>query len=457
MRLTRSRRVDASRTGSPRRHNGHEPDRRIRRRRLASVIGGGMLAALAVTVTGHGDAGAVRRRRRGRPVADLRLSTITQAGIGVMAFGLRNLDGRPDHRAVPDAPPGPDRLVLRPAGLHGRTSPASRVDVYYEDDVGEGYPGVDCLSDIEDAVDPDPAAPHYPAIGAAYLPDGITFQDFLTGFEDQTILTPSVPGIGGEIGGVCIPSFCYLHWHRGSLVVSVLVAGGSGDITREKTEAMLTAMVPGRRRQPQGLAGHGVRRDPGSTTTVAAPTTAATPTTGRRVPDHVAGLPSAARRRRPRRSRPERSLEPISRGLASVAGPALRQPAMPRRRRSASAHRRRQPVYAGPVSVGVAPAAARRRADQKSEVDSSARVATAAVDPVVEPPGRLFRSAPQRAAERHPGAARLGDAGALAHDRVGPVDEHRHDRGAGAPGEVGGAASERSAPSRPASAHPRDR
>ena len=43
---------------------------------------------------------------------------------------------------------------------------------------------------------------------------------------------------------MCIQAFCYLHWHRGSLVVSLLVAGGSGDITREKSEAMLTAMVP---------------------------------------------------------------------------------------------------------------------------------------------------------------------------------------------------------------------
>ena len=211
-------------------------------RRLTSMIGVGMLAALAVTGTGTATPGSSVHAAGAvpSPISDL---DVTQAGIGVLAFGLRNLEVDPITEPCPVLRQDQVGWYFAQQGFTANFAEFG-VDVYYEDEVGEGYPGVDCLSRIEDAVDPDPAAPHYPGIGAAYLPDGTTFQDFLSGFEDQTILTPSVPGVAGEIGGVCIQAFCYLHWHRGSLVVSLLVAGGSGDITREKSEAMLTAMVP---------------------------------------------------------------------------------------------------------------------------------------------------------------------------------------------------------------------
>ncbi len=58
------------------------------------------------------------------------------------------------------------------------------------------------------------------------------------------------------------------------------------------------------------------------------------------------------------------SREAVSRGRASGASGGVRQPAMPRLRCSVRSHWRRQPVYSGPSSVGVVPAAARRRAVQ---------------------------------------------------------------------------------------------
>lgn len=212
------------------------------RRRLVSVIGAGLLTALAVTATTAATltspvdaAGAVP--------SSITDSDIAQAGMGVMAFGLRNIAVDPITEPCPML--SQDRIAWHFAQqAYTPNFTGFAVDVYYDDEVGEGYPGVDCISQIEDAITPDPVAPHYPAVGAAYLPDGVTFADFLTTFEDQAILTPSVPGIAGQVGGVCISSFCYLHWNRGTLVVSVLVAGGSGDITQAKTEAMLTAMVP---------------------------------------------------------------------------------------------------------------------------------------------------------------------------------------------------------------------
>jgi hypothetical protein len=254
-----------------------------RPRRCLAVIGGALTAVIAVsavTATLADDASAAGASPS--PITD---ADIAQAGIGVMAFGLRNLGVEPITEACP---------VLTQDQLgsyftqHGYTPNFTRfsVDAYYEDDIGAGYPGLDCLSEIEDAVDPDPVAPHYPAVGAAYLPEGVTFADFLTGFEGQTILTPSVPTVGGEIGGVCIPNFCYLHWHRASLVVTVLVAGGTGDITREKTEAMLTSMIPDVVTNLIASLDLGMTATASTTsptvappTTVAAPTTIAPPTT----------------------------------------------------------------------------------------------------------------------------------------------------------------------------------
>lgn len=249
-----------------------------RHRRLASLLGGGALAVVialsAVTATLADDASAA-----GAAPSPLTDADISQAGIGVMAFGLRNLGVGPITEPCPVLSQDQVASYFAQQGFTPNFTGFS-VDAYYEDDIGAGYPGIDCISQIEDAVEPDPAAPHYPAVGAAYLPEGVTFADFLTGFEGQTILTPSVPTVGGEIGGVCIPRFCYLHWHRGSLVVTALVAGGTGDITREKTEAMLTAMVPDVVANLIASLDLGMTApSPTASSTVAPPPTVAAPTT----------------------------------------------------------------------------------------------------------------------------------------------------------------------------------
>ena len=253
----------------------------VRRLRLAAALGGVTLAALAVVTTATvGSVGAA-----GAAPPQISDDQITQAGIGVMAFNLRNLTVDPITEPCPILAQDEIGWFFAQQGYTANFA-GFHVDTYYSDNVGEGYPGVDCLSDLDGALEPDPAAPHYPAVGAAYLPEEITFQDFLTGFEDQTLLTPSVPGIGGEVGGVCIPDFCYLHWHRGSLIISVLAAGGTGDITREKTEAMLMSMVPPVVTNLIESLDAGMTLPSSTTattvapsTTVAAPTTAATPTT----------------------------------------------------------------------------------------------------------------------------------------------------------------------------------
>ena len=248
----------------------------IRLPRLAAVIGGGMVAALVAvaTATATPTGGARAAGAVPSPITD---DQIAEAGLGVMAFNLRNITVDPVTEPCPVLAQDQLGWYLAQQG-YAPNFTQYLVDIYYEDDVGEGYPGVDCVSDVEAAANPDPAAPHYPVVGAAYLPDGITFLDFLGGFQGQTLLTPAVSGIGGEVGGVCIPTFCYLHWHRGSLVISVLVAGGRGtvdDITLAKTEALLIAMVP------DVVANLMATLDLGMTaTTTAAPTTtAAVPTT----------------------------------------------------------------------------------------------------------------------------------------------------------------------------------
>ncbi len=202
---------------------------------LATMAGAFALAGAATTASA---AGAVEPA-----VTD---ADVSLASLNVLTFALTNATADPITAPCPLI--SSDELG-RFMGQQGFTPNLSTfaVDVYYEDEVGEGYPGIDCGADISAAENPDPAMPHYPVVGAAYLSDDITFQAYLDQL-DGTVLTPAVadPNLGGEVGGLCTAGrICWLNWHRGSLVVSLIVAGGTGgDIDQARSEALLLSMVP---------------------------------------------------------------------------------------------------------------------------------------------------------------------------------------------------------------------
>ena len=131
-----------------------------------------------------------------------------------MAFNLRNLAVDPITEPCPSSPRNESAGYFAQQGYTANFT-GFAVDTYYATTSARATQGSTASptstapsSRIRRRRTTRPSAPR--------TSRGITFQDFLTGFEGQTLLTPSVPGIGGEVGGVCIPSFCYLHWHRGA-------------------------------------------------------------------------------------------------------------------------------------------------------------------------------------------------------------------------------------------------
>ena len=176
-RLTRGRAGTAYRRGTcagPGRHNGHEPDRCTSppprlgdRRRHAGRPGRRPSPRTATPASSVDAAGAVPS-----PITD---SDVAQAGIGVMAFGLRNLAVDPITEPCPVLRQDQIGWYFAQQGLHGRTSPDSA-----STSTTRTRSARDIRASTASRRSKMPSIPIRQRrttrrIGAAYLPDGITF------------------------------------------------------------------------------------------------------------------------------------------------------------------------------------------------------------------------------------------------------------------------------------------
>lgn len=223
-----------------------------RRRRVVSGAGIVLSAAasFAGLATGSVSAGPITPARP--PAPAITDTDVTSAKLGLTVWMVGNL-GNDDSPASPLTCPilRQDQVgfYMGNAGL-APSSTGYLVDIYYDDELGGGTPGVSCGPDLDASLDnPEPATPHYLLFEAFTLDGGTgTFADVIARYSDITLTTAPAPGdLGGEIASGCVSSdmaLCLEIWHRDGLAIVMALVGPSSDISEPVAQQLLVTMLP---------------------------------------------------------------------------------------------------------------------------------------------------------------------------------------------------------------------
>jgi len=223
-------------------------------RRRSVVTGAGIVlsaaASFAGLATGTVSAGPITLARP--PAPAITETDVTSAKLGLTVWMVGNL-GNDDNPASPLTCPilRQDQVgfYMGNAGL-APSSTGYLVDIYYDDELGGGTPGVSCGPDLDASLDnPEPATPHYLSFEALTLDGGTgTFADVIARYSDITLTTAPAPGdLGGEIASGCVSSdmaLCLEIWHRDGLVIVMALVGSSSDISEPVAQQLLVTMLP---------------------------------------------------------------------------------------------------------------------------------------------------------------------------------------------------------------------